>query len=70
MATSDQNVRSAAGFVASRHYTAEFFLQVPKLCTDLDQTLDYILTLGTYSKFLWENEMLALGIRFLHPCSM
>jgi len=31
------------------------FLQVPKLCTDLDLCLFYILTLGTYSKFARKN---------------
>jgi len=43
--------------------------QVPKLCTDLDLGLLYILILGTYSKFAWENNFLALGVCFLQLCS-
>jgi len=43
--------------------------QVPKLCTDLDLCLLYILILGTYSKFAWENNFLSLGICFPQLCS-
>ena len=43
--------------------------QVPKLCTDLDLSLLYILKLGTYSKFAWNNNFLALGVCFPQPCS-
>jgi len=51
--------------------TAHQFLQtqVPKLCIDLDLSLLYILTLGTYSKFARKNSFLALGVFFLQPCS-
>jgi len=38
-------------FFGSRHCLAVFFSQVPKKCTDLFQTLFYILILGIYSKF-------------------
>ena len=43
--------------------------QVPKLCTDLDVSLLYILILGTYGKFARENNFLALGVFFPQPCS-
>jgi len=46
-----------------------FFLQVPKLCTNRDQILLYILILGTYSKCVWKNKMLALGICLPQACS-
>jgi len=36
--------------------------QVPKLCTDLDLSLLYILILGTYSKFARKIIFLALGV--------
>jgi len=52
----------AARFVRSRHCAAAFFLQVPKSCTDLDPTLLYISTFGTYSRFVRKNKMLALGV--------
>jgi len=50
--------------IRSRHCTAAFFLQVPKLCTDLDRTLLYILVSRTYDIFVRKNklEMLALGV--------
>jgi len=38
--------------------------QVPKLCTDLDIGLLYILRLGTHSKFARENNFLSLGVFF------
>ena len=43
--------------------------QVPKLCTDLDLGLLYILILGTYTKFARKNNFLALGVCFPQPCS-
>jgi len=43
----------AAKFVGSRHCAAAFFWPVLKSCTGLDQTLLYILILGTYTKFVW-----------------
>ena len=36
--------------------------QVPKMCTDLDLSLLYILIMGTYSKFARKNNFLALGV--------
>jgi len=49
--------------------TAVFFLQVPKLCTDLDRNLLYILILRTHNKFVLKKCMVALGVCFLQPCS-
>ena len=40
------------------------FLQVQKLCTDLNLTLLYILVLGTYGKFTRKNIFLALCVCF------
>jgi len=53
----------------SRHCAAVLQTQVPKLCTDLNLSLFYILILGTYSKFAWENNFLALGVCFPQSCS-
>jgi len=55
--------------IGSRHPAAAFGLHVLKLCTDLDSTLLYILILGAYSKFVWENKMLALGVCLPQTCS-
>ena len=63
-----QILRPNTFWIGSRHRAAAFFLQVAKLCTHLDRTLLYIFILGTYSKFAWENKMLALGACFLQPC--
>jgi len=38
--------------------------QVPKLCTDLDLGLLYILILGTYSTFARKNDFLSLPFAF------
>ena len=51
------------------HCTGVLFSQVPKLCTDLDLDLLYILILGTYSKFTQKNNFLALGVCFPQLCS-
>jgi len=51
------------------HCAAVLFLQVPKLCTNLDLSLFYILIIGTYSKFALKNTFLALGVWFPQPCS-
>ena len=51
------------------HCTAVLFLKVPKKRTDLDLSLLYILTLGTYSKFARKNNFLALSVCFPQPCS-
>jgi len=47
---------------------ASFFLQVPKLYTDLDLTLFYIVVLKTYSKFARKTTKLVLGGCFPQPC--
>jgi len=43
------------------------FLQVPKLCTDLDVALLNVVIL--YGKFALENKMRALSVCFPQPCS-
>jgi len=40
-----------------------------KSWTDLNPNLFYISILGTYSKFVQKNEMLALGVGIPRPCS-
>jgi len=66
--TSDLKTCLATRFVGSRHYAAEFSMQIPKSCTDLDPTLMYISILGTYGKFVWKNKMLALGVCLPQLC--
>jgi len=44
-------------------------MQVPKLCTDLDLDLLYILISGTYSKFAQKNNFLALSVCSPQTCS-
>ena len=44
-------LRQNTFFFGSRHCASVLQTKVPKLCTDLDLSLLYILTLGTYSKF-------------------
>jgi len=56
-------------FSLSRHCASVLQTQVPKLRTDLDISLLYILTLGTYSKFARKINFLALGVCFPQPCS-
>jgi len=56
-------------FSGSRHCASVLQTQVPKLCTDLDHSLLYILIFGTYSKFTRENNFLALGVCFPQPYS-
>jgi len=51
------------------HCAAVLQTQVPKLCTDLELSLIYILILGTYSKFARKNNFLTLGVCFPQPCS-
>jgi len=58
-----------AGKIEFCHCAAVLQTQVPKVCTDLDLSLLYILTLGTYSKFARKNNFLALGVCFPQPCS-
>jgi len=40
-----------------------------QICTDLDPTLLYDLILETSCKFVWENEMLVLGVCFPQTCA-
>jgi len=50
-------------------WRCRFSTQAPKLCTDLDLSLLYILIIGKYSKFARKNNFLALGVCFPQPCS-
>jgi len=43
-------------------------LQVPNVCTDLGLAFLYISMLGTCSKFVRKNKMLALGVCLQQPC--
>jgi len=45
------------------------FRMYPEKCTELDLSLFYIVVLGTYSKFAWENDFLAPVVCFPQPCS-
>ena len=68
-----QNPRKETCFDAGKirfwQCTADLQTQVPKLCTDPDLGLLYILILGTYSKFARKNNFLALGVCSPQPCS-
>ena len=44
-------------FFGSRQCAAVIFSQEPKKCVNLDFSLPYILTSGTYSKFSWETKI-------------
>jgi len=50
------------------HCAAVLQTQIPKMGTNLDLSLLYILTL-TYSKFSRKKKFLALGVCFPQPCS-
>jgi len=52
----------AVKIAGSRHCAAALFLQVPKLCTDLDRTLLYILILRTHTKFVRENMYICINV--------
>jgi len=58
-----------AGKIGFCHCATVLQTQVPKMCTDLDLNILYILVLGTYSKFARKNNFLALGVCFPKPCS-
>ena len=58
-----------AGNIGFCHCAAVLQTKFPKLCTDLDLSLLYILVLGKYSKFARKNNFLALGVCFPQPCS-
>jgi len=51
-----------AGKIGFCHCAFVLQAQVPKLCTDLDLSLLYILILGIYSKFARKINFLALGV--------
>ena len=51
-----------AGKIRFCHCASVLQAQVPKLCTDLDLSLFYILILGTHSKFARNINILALGV--------
>jgi len=46
-----------------------FFARPEVVCTDLNPTLLYILIFRAYTKFVWKNQMPALGVYFPQPCS-
>jgi len=69
MAKSGKKTCFDAGKIGSCHCAAVLQTQVPKLCTDLDLSLLYILISGTYSKFAQKNNFLAIGVCSLQPCS-
>jgi len=58
-----------AGKTRFCHCDAILQTQEPKLCTNLDLGLLYILIFGTYSKFARKNNFLALSVCFPQPCS-
>ena len=62
------NKRFCANFVKIRQCTTAFSLQVPKLSTDLDLILIYILIPGTYREIVSKNKMPALSVCFPQPC--
>ena len=62
-------LRQNTFFVGFCHCAAVLQKQVPKLCTDLDLGLLYILILGTYNKFAHTNNFLSLGVCFPQSCS-
>ena len=62
MAKSDFSCATTRFFPGFCHRAFVLQAQVPKLCTDLDLSLLYILILGTYSKFARKINFLALGV--------
>ena len=71
MATPDKQTCLTTKFVRICQCAVAFHYQVPKLCTDLDPTLVYILISGTYVnlKLARNNKMLVLGVDFPQTCS-
>ena len=67
MAKSDFSYVKTRFFPGFCRCAAVLQAQVPKLCTDLDLGLLYILIIGTYSKFARKNNFLALGVCFPQP---
>jgi len=62
IAKSEKKTCFDAGQIAFCHCGEVLQAQVPKLRTDLDLSLLYILILGTYSKFARKINLLALGV--------
>jgi len=62
MAKSGKKTCFDAGKIGFGHGAAVLQAQVPKLCTDIDLSLLYILISGTYSKFAGKINFLALGV--------
>jgi len=62
VATSENKTCFDAGKIGIWYSAAVLQTQVPKLCTDLDLSLIYILILGTYSKFARKINFLALVV--------
>ena len=67
MATSQKQNVFRRGKIRFCHCAAVLQTKVPKVCTDLDLGLLYILISGTYSKFARKNNFLALGVCFPQP---
>ena len=61
VATSGEKTRFNAGKIGICHCAVVLQTQVPKLCTNLDLGLLYVLISGTYNKFGLENNFLSLG---------
>jgi len=69
LANSDKFCGQTRVWIGIHHPAAAFFLQVLKLCTDLDPTLLFIMISGTHSNFRWKNNFLAPGVCFPQTCS-
>jgi len=68
VATSGKKTCFDAGKIVICHCAAVLHTQVPKLCTDLDLGLLYILISGTCSKFAQKHNFLSLGVCFPQLC--
>jgi len=68
-ATSNKKVSLSAIFFGIRQCAATFFFSVPKLQTDLDLNLLYILIFREYGTFTVNNKMPALGVCVPKTCS-
>ena len=62
MAQSEKKTCFDAGKIGFCQCASVLKAQVPKVCSDLDLSLLYILILGTYSKFASKINFLALGV--------
>ena len=68
VASSDESCGQTRLKLGSWHCVAAFSLQVPKSCTHLDPIIFYISILGTWSKLVRENKILALSVCLPQPC--